>query len=325
MIRRCPLAAGSETWGRLQSAITGLTETRQSMTLRDLRPDGLVVECVTAPLPDGATLITFSDVTASENAARFLQEKNEALETAARLKNDFIQNVSYELRDPLQSVTMAAAMLADEAVGPLNAKQKDYAESAKRSADALLSLMNDIFDLASLDAGTIELDLESVEPTKAIESVASALSDQLAKAKVTLEIDAEPGIGAFEADPRRIRQILFHLLANAIGFSSPGQSVRIAVRREAPDMVFTVSDDGRGIPAEMLSRIFERFESHTRGSSHRGVGLGLSMVKAFVELHKGHVTLDSEPGRGTIVTCRFPTSRTRESDAAPQTTQTRAA
>ncbi len=82
------------------------------------------------------------------------------------LKNDFIQNVSYELRDPLQSVTMAAAMLADEAVGPLNAKQKDYAESAKRSADALLSLMNDIFDLASLDAGTIELELESVEPTK---------------------------------------------------------------------------------------------------------------------------------------------------------------
>ncbi len=328
VIRRCPLAAGSETWGRLQSAITGLTDTRQSMTLRDLRPDGLVVECVTAPLPDGATLITFSDVTASENAARFLQEKNEALETAAQLKNDFIQNVSYELRDPLQSVTMAAAMLADEAVGPLNAKQKDYAESAKRSADALLSLMNDIFDLASLDAGTIELDLESVEPAKAIESVASALSDQLAKSKVTLEIDAQPDIGAFEADPRRVRQILFHLLANAIGFSSPGQSVKIAVRREASDMVFTVSDEGRGIPADILSRIFERFESHTRGSSHRGVGLGLSMVKAFVELHKGHVTLDSEPGRGTIVTCRFPTSHMRESDAAPpaaQSSQTRAA
>ncbi len=172
--------------------------------------------------------------------------------------------------------------------------------------------MNDIFDLASLDAGTIELDLESVEPAKAIESVASALSDQLAKSKVTLDIDAQPDIGAFEADPRRVRQILFHLLANAIGFSSPGQSVKIAVRREASDMVFTVSDEGRGIPADILSRIFERFESHTRGSNHRGVGLGLSMVKAFVELHKGHVTLDSEPGRGTIVTCRFPEPRARE-------------
>ncbi len=319
VIRRCPLAAGSACWSELRSAITGLTDTRQSMTQRDLRSDGMVVECVTAPLPDGATLVTFSDVTASENAARFLQEKNEALETAAQLKNDFIQNVSYELRDPLQSVTMAAALLADETVGPLNEKQKDYAESAKRSADALLSLMNDIFDLASLDAGTIELEIESVEPEKAIASVAAALSDQMAKAKVSLEIEAQPDLGSFEADPQRIRQILFHLLANAVGFSAPGQTVTIAVRREASDMVFTVSDKGRGIPAEMLSRIFERFESHKRGSNHRGVGLGLSMVKAFVELHKGQVTLDSEPGRGTVVTCRFPTSRTRENDAAPQT------
>jgi len=319
VVRRCPLASDSECWRLLRGAITGLTDTRRSLTHRDTRSDGLVVDCVTAPLPDGATLITFSDVTASENAARFLLEKNEALETASRLKNDFIQNVSLELRDPLQSVTLAAAMLADETVvGPLNAKQRDYAESAKRSADALLSLMNDIFDLASLDAGTIELAIEPVEPARAIDAVAAALGDHLAKARVALEIETTPDLGSFDADPRRVRQILFHLLANAVGFSAPGQSVRVEARREAGAMVFAVADQGRGIPAEMRSRIFERFERDTRGSSHRGVGLGLSMVKAFMELHKGQVTLVSEPGLGTVVTCRFPISRMREIEASPR-------
>jgi signal transduction histidine kinase len=306
VIRRCPLAAGSEAWRQLRGAITGLTDTRRSLTHRDTRGDGLVFECVTAPLPDGATLATFADVTADANAALFLQEKNEALETAARLKNDFIHNVSYELRDPLQSVTMAAALLADESVGPLNEKQKVYAESARRSADALLSLMNDIFDLASLDAGTIELAIEPVEPRRAIEAVAAALSDQLAKAEVSLAVDAPATLGAFPADPQRLRQTLFHLVANAIGFSSPGQTVSVSARREGAEMVFTVSDKGRGIPDAMQSRIFERFESDTRGSSHRGVGLGLSMVKAFMQLHRGKVSLTSSPGKGTVVTCRFP-------------------
>jgi signal transduction histidine kinase len=274
-----------------------------------------VLESVTAPLPDGATLVTFSDVTATENAARFLKEKTEALETAAQLKSDFVQNVSYELREPLQGVTMAASLLADETVGPLNAKQKDYAESAKRSADALLSLLNDIFDLASLDAGAIDLSIEPVEPTHAIEAVAAALSDQLAKTRVSLKVEAPDDLGTFPADPHRLRQVLFHLVANAIGFSSPGQSVKVAARRDRAEMVFTVSDSGRGIPPEIRGRIFERFESHTRGSGHRGVGLGLSMVKAFMDLHGGQVTLTSEPGRGTVVTCRFPAGEAQERPA----------
>jgi len=319
VIRRCPLAAGGEAWPLLRAAVTEFTDTRRSISHRASRSDGMVVDCDTAPLPDGATLITFSDVTGNENAARFLQEKNDALETAAKLKNDFIQNVSYELRDPLQSVTMAAAMLADETIGALNAKQKDYADTAKRSADALLSLMNDIFDLASIDAGTIELSIVDVEPARAIDAVSAALSDQLAKAGVRLEIDAPLGLGSFPADAGRVRQILFHLVANAIGFSSPGQSVRVGARWDEGDMLLTVSDDGRGIPAEIRSRIFERFESHTRGSTHRGVGLGLSMVKAFMDLHRGEVSLASEPGRGTTVTCRFPAARSaaqQERDAS---------
>jgi len=313
LIRRCPAAAESDSWSLLRGAITGVSDARRSLQHRDLRADNSVIDCATSPLPDGATLITFADITANVNAERFLQEKNEALkdknealETAGRFKNDFIQNVSYELRAPLQNVTMATAMLADETVGPLTEKQKEYAEAAMRSADALLSLMNDIFDLASLDAGTITLDLASVAPQQEIDAVAIALKDQLTKSQVILTCDVPPDIGSFRGDPRRVRQVLFHLLANAIGFSSAGQSIAIKVRRDDDWITFTVRDFGRGVPEEVQSRVFERFETHTEGSSHRGVGLGLSMVKAFVELHHGKVMLTSAPGDGTTVVCRFP-------------------
>lgn len=313
LIRRCPAAAESDSWALLRGAITGLSDARRSVQHRDTRADNSVIDCATSPLPDGATLATFADITANVNAERFLQEKNEALkdknealETASRFKNDFIQNVSYELRAPLQNVTMATAMLANETVGPLTDKQKEYAEATMRSADALLSLMNDIFDLASLDAGAITLDLASIAPQEVIDAVATALKDQLAQTEITLESDVPADIGKFKGDPRRVRQILFHLIANAIGFSSANQSIAVKVRRDDEWMNFTVTDSGRGIPAEAQSRIFERFETHTEGSSHRGVGLGLSMVKAFVELHHGKVALTSDSGAGTTVVCRFP-------------------
>jgi signal transduction histidine kinase len=306
VIRSSPLGEGNATWAALREAITGLTDARQSLSMKEARADHLTIDCTTAPLPDGATLVTFADVTADENNALFLKERNEALEAAARVKNEFIRNVSYELRTPLQNVTMAAEMLADETIGALNGKQKDYALSAKQSADALLLLMNDIFDLASLDAGTMELTLGEVAPAEEIAAVATALADRLAKAGVVLRQEVPAGIGTFKADARRIRQILFHLVANAIGFSSAGQSIVITVSRETNALALRVSDQGRGIPDEALPRVFERFESHTDGSRHRGVGLGLSMVKAFVELHQGTVGLTSAEGKGTIVTCRFP-------------------
>ena len=100
--------------------------------------------------------------------------------------------------------------------------------------------------------------------------------------------------------------MLFNLLSNAIGFSSSGQTVRLKAERKGNEIVFTVADEGRGIPEELKERVFDRFESHTAGARHRGLGLGLSIVRSFVELHGGRVWLDSTPGRGTIVTCVFP-------------------
>jgi signal transduction histidine kinase len=110
----------------------------------------------------------------------------------------------------------------------------------------------------------------------------------------------------FRADAKRIRQILFNLLSNAIGFSASGQTVTLAAMRRDNDIVFKVSDQGRGISPEVIEHVFDRFHSNTVGSRHRGVGLGLSIVRSCVELHGGRVLIETAPGEGTTVTCIFP-------------------
>ena len=166
--------------------------------------------------------------------------------------------------------------------------------------------MTDILDLATIDKGSVDLELGVVDVRETMAAAADGVQDRLAEAGIRLEISSAPEVGAFVGDKKRVRQVLFNLLSNAIGFSSSGQTVRLKVERQGSEVVFTVADEGRGIPAELKDRVFDRFESHTAGARHRGLGLGLSIVRSFVELHGGRVWLDSTPGRGTSVTCTFP-------------------
>src|SRR5207244_5096280 len=128
--------------------------------------------------------------------------------------------------------------------------------------------------------------------------------DRLAKNGLTLNIVATPDIGDFVADDRRIRQILFNLLANAVGFSPAGATITLSAERRPDAVVFQVADTGPGIPPEAQGRVFDWFQTHSQGSRHRGAGLGLSIVRSFVELHGGTVTLRSAVGEGTTVVCR---------------------
>jgi signal transduction histidine kinase len=282
------------------------------MACRLERRDGSVIDCNAQPLPDGATLLTFVDVTASVNVERALTDKNEALERASQLRDDFVHHVSYELRSPLTTIIGFTQLLGDETVGSLNPRQREYSDHIMRSSGALLAIINDILDLASIDTGSLELAREDVDIRQTITDAARGIEDRLAESSVRLDIDAPDGIGSFKADGKRIRQILFNLLSNAVGFSAAGQTVRVTARKSGGDVILRVHDEGRGIPSEVRARVFERFETHTLGTRHRGVGLGLSIVRSFVELHGGRIELDSEAGSGTTVTCVFP------ADGAPQ-------
>jgi signal transduction histidine kinase len=317
--RACkPLCGDPGLFDELKAVIVDLPDHRKSRTVRIERTDGLILDCAALPLPDGATLMTSLDVTAGVNIERALTDRNQALIAAEKLRNDFVNHVSYELRTPLTNIIGFTQLLAGGGVGPLNPKQVEYAGFITTSSHALLAIIDDILDLASMDAGALELRLEDVDVAEAMKAAAAGVQDRLSEAAIELRIVMTDGVGSLHADGRRVRQILFNLLSNAINYSEAGQTVTLAAMRRGAEIVFKVSDRGRGIPPEMIDRVFERFETFPNGSRHRGPGLGLSIVRAMVELHQGRVLIDTAPREGTTVTCIFPVDPVGVSAASPQ-------
>ena len=302
-------------WRSLRTAVTAI-EGREPIAARIERRDGTVIDLTTMPLPDGATLVTFQDVTDTVNVERALRERNEALEQADSIKIDFVHHVSYELRSPLTNIIGFANLLGDAAFGPLTAKQREYLGYITTSTNALLAIINNILDLATIDAGAMALNLSDVDIRASMEAAAEGVQDRLVKDNLRLELRVAPGIGHFTADEIRLRQILFNLLSNAVGFSPPGETITLSATREPNAVKFSVTDRGPGIPPEAQDKVFDWFETDSRGSQHRGPGLGLSLVRSFVELHGGAVTIDSVLGKGTTVTCSFPVERATEQSAA---------
>ena len=225
-----PLFDDALTWRALREAITAI-ENRAQVALKLERKDGSVLNCMTMPLPDGATMLTFQDITDTENVERALRERNEALETADQMKVDFVHHVSYELRAPLTTIIGFAHFLSDPSTGPLTPKQAEYLDYVTKSTNALLALTNNILDLATIDAGAMKLELGPVNIEKAIEAAAEGIQDRLATDRIELKVDIDPNIGDFIGDERRVVQVLYNLLANAVGFSPHDAAVTISARR----------------------------------------------------------------------------------------------
>ncbi|WP_158008240.1 PAS domain-containing sensor histidine kinase [Methyloceanibacter methanicus] len=305
-----------EEWERTRAIVTSIVAERRSYDSQFDRPDGTVLACAALPLPDGGTLLTFSDITDSKRAERALIEKNEALETTDRLKSDFVSHVSYELRTPLNSMLGFAQMLAEPAFGTLNDKQREYVDDILSSGNTLRAIVDDILDLATIDAGSLRLQLAPVHVSSIIEAAKQGVEERLKQNDVRLDIEIEDGVDEVVADASRVTQILYNLLSNAIGFSEPNSVARLTCRRDGAMIAFSVADEGPGIPEDFQDTVFDRFESRTQGSRHRGAGLGLSIVKSLAELHGGTVTVESAPGQGSRFTVRLPLKQDME---APET------
>ena len=277
------------------------------------RQDGSVLQTATVPLPDGNMLLTCLDVTDTARVERALRERNEALETADRLKSEFIANVSYELRTPLNAIIGFAEILANQYFGPLSPRQLDYSRGILDSSHRLMTLINDILDLATIEAGYLALEPERIEICEVLEAVAVLTRERARSQNLGLTISCPDDIGGIEADERRLKQALFNLVSNAIKFTPAGGSILLeaSVERrgegeEPGDLILKVTDTGVGIASADQERMFEKFERGNPFARESGAGLGLSLVKSLIELHGGSVTLESDTGAGTTIACRLP-------------------
>jgi signal transduction histidine kinase len=277
---------------------------RQTYEFREIRlADGRTIAIGAEPLPDGATLAHFLDVTDSKEREKELKDRNAILENADRLKSKFVDHVSYQLRTPLSTIIGFSEMLDGQMFGVLNDRQKDYIASILSASYHLRDLITDIIDLAAIDAGQMDLTLQKTDIRKLLENAATFAALKAEDTQVTLKVDCPKDIGEAELDDKRIKQVLFNLLSNAFAYTGSGGAVTLGARRVGKAVKIWVADTGRGLSPADQARAFDAFES--RGPS-AGAGLGLALVERFVKLHHGWVRMDSREGAGACVTCFLP-------------------
>jgi signal transduction histidine kinase len=302
-------------WSMLTMLITGAAAERRVSVDNLERNDDKVLSFSAAPLPDGSLLLSYRDVTDTAMREKALEERNEALLASDKLKSDFISNVSYQLRTPLNSIMGFADMMQQGIAGKVSDKQKGYLADILNASKTLETLINDILDLALIEAGTIELDRKDVDVVDVLTSVRPLVEERARKARVQVTCDADPSLGTLFADQKRLLQIVYNLVINAIEHTPPNGEIVYGAEGVAGEIRIYVNDTGTGIPAEYQPVAFERFESTTRAKDARRAGLGLALVRSFVELHGGWVELNSTVGKGTRVICHLPRHATVEGGA----------
>jgi signal transduction histidine kinase len=300
----CAETFGDEAvWERLiQSVVSGAPSRRDWGEIE--RTDRTILSLTLSPLPDGATLVTFADVTDRSRIENALRERNEALEAADNLKSDFIKHVSYELRTPLNTILGFAEHLASGIPGELNRAQTSYVQDIVAGSNTLKDLINNILDLSLIEAGALRLELERIDLAALVNGVAATAREWAAKVSLELVIDVAPDAGVFLGDERRIQQVVFNLLTNAIKYTPAGGTITLSGTIVGEDVLIAVADTGPGLAPDVKATVFDRFAAKHRSGQRAGAGLGLALVNRFVELHDGWVEIES--GEGTLVRCHFP-------------------
>ncbi|MEQ8406602.1 MAG: PAS-domain containing protein [Oceanicaulis sp.] len=303
-------------WDALKARITDPSpESRKPVTGEIKRKDGSVLTFLTRPLPDGATLIAWDDITDSRRIEAALRDRAEALEASERIKTEFVEHVSYQLRTPLTTIHGYADLLAGGFAGELSERQAEHMGAIQSASGQLGKLIDDILDIAAIDAGQLELELGDVVLKTLCEESAALIATRAEHGGVKLTVTAAEDLPLARADAKRLKQVLYNLLTNAMDHVEPGGAVEIGGEADGEEAVLWVADDGAGIAPDRQATIFERFERGEQG----GAGLGLALVNDIVRLHGGWVALESAPGEGTRVTCHLPLQAASE-HAAPELT-----
>ena len=276
---------------------------------------GLVVRRKKAgefPAPVVNLLQTFAtqSVLAIENARLFreIEEKGRQLELANRHKSEFLSNMSHELRTPLNAIIGFSEVLLERMFGEMNEKQEDYLKDIHSSGQHLLSLINDILDLAKVEAGRMELNPTTFDLSAAIDNALTLIRERAMHHGIALATEIDSQLGELNADERKLKQILLNLLSNAVKFTPEGGRITVGARRLRDMVEIAVNDTGIGIAPKDQAAVFEEFKQVGRDYTRKaeGTGLGLALTRKLVELHGGVMRLESEPGKGSTFSFTLP-------------------
>jgi len=242
-----------------------------------------------------------------QNLNRMLEQRNREVEQANRLKSEFLASMSHELRTPLNAIIGFSDLLREESAGPLNDKQKRYAGHVTQGARHLLTLINDILDLSKIEAGRVELRMEKFMLHEAIGETVTAIQPLAASKNLRLLSELPSGV-EIVADRTRFKQILYNLLSNAIKFTPGRGEDKVEAHVEETTCRVSVIDTGIGIAPDEIETIFESFRqaAATTKGVREGTGLGLTITKRLVELHKGRIWVESQIGAGSRFSVELP-------------------
>jgi signal transduction histidine kinase len=307
------LHSDPEFWRDLKARISDPSpQARQEKQGEFQCSNGTILMWLTRPLPDGATLAAFGDVTAARKVETVLRDQAAAFQDADRLKTEFVRNVSYQLRTPLTTIGGYSELLAAGVGGTLTPTQAEYLGAIGSASSQLEKLIENILDLAMIDAGQMSLDLGDVNLSDALEVTAEIARTTLGDSQVKVVVECDDNAGIIRADNVRIRQILFNLVSNALRVTGKDDTITIGARRFEDSVRLWVSDTGPGIDMSRQASAFEGF-----GDGDRRAGVSLALVKRFVELHGGWVALASPTATGVTVSCYLPTQAAQD-HAAPE-------
>jgi signal transduction histidine kinase len=314
----CMTRFGQEpVWQKLVASISAGAERRRDWGEIE-RSDKTILALSLAPLPDGATLVTFADVTDRFRIESALRDRNDALEAADRLKSDFVHHASFLFRDPLNAVHGFATMLQEGHAGALNAKQSEYVRDILSASNQLAEVTSDLLDLAMIDSGAMRLELAKVDLYELLARVAEPLRRHADSLGIAFRLECKEDVGTIVVDQRRIRQVVFNLLSNAFKFTRQGGAIVLGGDIKGDDVQIWVADNGVGIAPDVMANVFERFAAKSRAGQRAGAGLGLALVNRFVELHDGWVEIEPRKDGGTLVRCHLP-RRLHEGDSGGAT------
>ncbi|MDI9395376.1 MAG: PAS domain S-box protein [Euryarchaeota archaeon] len=258
-----------------------------------------------------ANIMVIRDITVRKKAEQALISAKAAAEMANRTKSEFLTNMSHELKTPLNAIIGFSDMLKEGIAGPLNEKQSRYAQFIYSSGNNLLNIINDILEFSKADSGNDELYLEEFSVDESINKVISMTLTHIHKKNLKLNYNSENRTLWISADENKFTQIISKLLNNAVKFTPAGGSIDIFSRQEGDNLIITVKDTGIGIPEDGLDKIFNPFVQieSSLNRTFEGTGLGLSLVKRYVEMHGGSISVESKIGEGTSFRIELPVGR----------------